>query len=622
MSSVTLSNAEHGLPAELVVLIVDHLAGDNKTLCALAQTCRALQHLAEELIYKVIILSTVRNLRTIIDAFVRRMGRAHAVQILKLQYHYNPQELDDYLDIRMIFDSFLSHMVNLREWYIESPYNNSGHWEEGDGPEQWIQHDMVIFQEMLDTACTEGPPEAVRIQAESRLGNQVERTVGLARLEQLTIHSHGTSSEFWNLNDFHCIFRHPSLQYLHISCVSLTRGIPALESHNKTTPLRTLIFDECEITPASLRSILRTPANLQNLTLGENVWNTNRSRVPNPILTKNATATLEALSSVAHSLERLTHLDPGWKINVHSERRSPPMLISGDGMRNFHALKYMQCELGSFLYRAIIMNHALAPPNLETLRLSSNMFSENYFNSLPVADIYLALPSLSTLQLMQASDQWQNNIVADYISAPARLRARHAFAYKLFKAGINLQIFVEMHKTLSTIPPYLAGEVTPQVQCLYDADVIGFHRYLGDQENNPSPDTSPVAPLPETDQLRDSDIKWVNSSARHDVRLIRQRFRDFGDYMDRDIEDDEDDVEDGSVEIDFDNEVDLDDMELDNDIIVTFDEDGNMYLGVDEAEWESDMEDEADLESDLESDLEAEEFQYGWTGHDIDGSFL
>jgi hypothetical protein len=55
---------------------------------------------------------------------------------------------------------------------------------------------MERFRAAVELACTEGPLEAQRIQAEQRLGNAVDRTVGLALLERLTIHSHGVETDF------------------------------------------------------------------------------------------------------------------------------------------------------------------------------------------------------------------------------------------------------------------------------------------------------------------------------------------------------------------------------------------------------------------------------------------
>ena len=79
---------------------------------------------------------------------------------------------------------------------------------------------MTRFERALQAAADDGPKEAEHILANARLGKTVYRTVGLALLESLTIHSHGVKEDFWDIGAFDCIFRHPKLRYLHLSCVS------------------------------------------------------------------------------------------------------------------------------------------------------------------------------------------------------------------------------------------------------------------------------------------------------------------------------------------------------------------------------------------------------------------
>jgi hypothetical protein len=406
MASALLSTASLSLPNELALIVIDYLEDDNKTLCSLARTCRGLQHLAEERLYKTIALLSVKHLQAIIEAFTYRHARVRAVQTLKILYQYHSDDLDGSDETRTTFNERVAHMVNLREWHIESPYDNSSRWEVAGG-EHWVKHDMQRFRDALETACVEGPKEADLIAAERRLGKDLERTVGLALLENLTIHSHGVAVDFWKLDGFHCLFRHPTLRHLHISCVAFPdKEIPELASHINKTPLNSLIFDECELEPKSLLSILRTPAKLKTLTLGENVFNLNRSRRIKPALTKNASASLEALSAVAHSLESLTHLDPSWRSDP-SPHNSRSIRLPGEGMRNFHSLKYVECDTSSFLHQAIILNRDLAPPSLERLRLRRHWeVDADFWEQPPDLDHYAALPSLTTLELLQSSYIW------------------------------------------------------------------------------------------------------------------------------------------------------------------------------------------------------------------------
>ncbi|KAF1847868.1 uncharacterized protein K460DRAFT_64915 [Cucurbitaria berberidis CBS 394.84] len=656
MASGLLGTTGLRLPNELALLVIDHLADDNKELCTLARTCRGMQHLAEERIYKTIELLSVKDLHAIIEAFTRRHDRVRAVQTLKILYQYRPGDLNDSEEARTRFNECVAHMINLREWHIESPYDNFN-WAKAGGHE-WVERDMMRFQGALEAACVDGPKEAERMLVERRMGKNIDRTVGLALLETLTIHSHGAAEDFWALDGFDCLFRHPTLRTLHISCVSLpAEGLPSLVSHVNKTPLTTLIFDECELEPKSLKSILRTPARLKHLTLGENVFNVNRSRRPNPKLSKKAGASFEALAAVAHSLESLTHLDPGWRTDF-----SPHVLRSirppGEGMRNFHSLKYLECDTSSFLHQGAIMNRDLAPPNLETLRLRRHWeVAVDFWDQPPAADHYAALPSLKTLELLQSSFIWFELSLPDYICQADRIRNRHACAYKLSKAGINLKMSIEMHRDPKLIPPYLHGELIPIVHCIYDASVVGFHRHISetcnvanDVADYPGIDHSPsdihvfasreptppieykgIAELsaaaapdkataigiatedaPETDQLSDADIHRLTGETRRALQQLKLKFirqRRSGrassvlSFIDDDDDDDDDsdgldDEEDFEVD-DLDEDADMDlELELDEDGfededgIQIYEHNGQLYIEV--YEPETDDEDEED----------------------------
>ena len=561
MASAVRGGLHDTLPAELVLLVTEHLAGDDLALCALARTSRWLQVLAEEQIYKTIELDSVQDLERIVQAFACRHERARVVHTLKLQYQLQLEHLNSSVEMRERFNEGVAHMVNLREFLIESPYDNYGWDKDLDGSTRWVENDMASFRSVLERACTEGPVEASHILQERRLGNNVERTVGLALLERLTIHTHGANSDFWLLDGFHCLFRHPSLRFLHVSCVEMLADIPELNHLTTKTPLTTLIFDECDLHPNSLRSILSAPAKLKHLTLGENVFNVHHSKPVRPRLSRNAAVTLDALSMVAHSLEGLTHHDPGWRLDSEP-KRSQRTCLHGHGLRNFHALRTMQCDTSSFLHQVVIMNHEMAPPNLETLRLCRHWEVEvDFFDRAPEAEPYLALPSLTTLELVQSASVL---ITSDYICDPEHLRNRHAYAYKLFKAGINFKLLIELHKKRGLIPPYLHGEITPRVECLYDASDIGFRRHVNHHVHDEYPvsdvavfdvalgseglQPSSSATAPETDQLGDGDVDTIRRSTRRTLRILCNTF-DHIDAGDPDDSDEDWETDDGDMDM-------------------------------------------------------------------------
>ncbi|KAF2629200.1 hypothetical protein BU25DRAFT_489822 [Macroventuria anomochaeta] len=559
MASTLLGSIDHRLPNELTLAVVQQLANDNRTLCILAQTCRGFQQLAEEHIYKTIKLRSVRDLQRIISAFVARHDRVRAVQTLKILYRWS-EHLEVSLERRKAFNECVAQMVSLREWHIESPYDNFK-WEKGG--HEWVEGDMARFRQALEKACVEGAQEKERFARDQQLCRSLQRTVGLAQLESLTIHSHGAHADFWPLDGFHCLFRHPSLRYLHVSCVTFPETLEVLESCKRTTPLTTLIFDECILEPKSLQHILGTPETLRHLTIGENVFNINRTHRCDPRLSPNPAAALEAIAPVAHSLETLTHLDSKWRLNpdkhLVTRRRVP-----GSGLRHFHSLRTMECDTDSFLHEAIVMHHDLCPPNLDTLIVRRHFYvAENFFDYLPDAGIYTTLPSLNTLELRQSAASLNKLSTSEYICEPDRLRNRHAYGYKLSRSDINFKVSIELGRGSSLIPPYLHGEPAPEVRCLYDASKIGFRRRVNNEPvvynaaecgemhvltpfhpfrresfNSrlrrpvpyPSESTSALTAaaadddLPETDQLDDAAVQQITGETGRVLDRMKERF--------------------------------------------------------------------------------------------------
>ena len=566
MASTLLGSVDHRLPNELTLAVVQHLAHDNRALCTLAQTCRGFQQLAEEHIYKTIKLRSVRDLQRIISAFVARHDRVRAVHTLDILYRYN-EHLDVSLERRRAFNECVAQMVNLRNWHIESPYDNFK-WEKGG--HEWVEGDMERFRQALERACVEGAKEKARFAQDQSLWKSMRRTVGLAQLQSLTIHSHGARADFWELGEFHCLFRHPSLRYLHVSCVTLPDTLDVLESHKNTTPLTTLIFDECNLQVNSLRQILGTPEKLKNLTLGENIFNINRSQELSPRLSPDPVAALEAIAPVAHSLESLTHLDSKWRINP-GKFAITRKRITGEGMRHFRFLSTMECDTESFLHESIVMNPELCPPNLDTLIVRRHYYvAEDFFDYLPDAGIYTALPSLNTLDLKQSAASLATLATAEYICHPERLRSRHAYGYTLSTHAINFKVSIELGRGSSLIPPYLHGEPVPEVHCLYDASQVGFRRRIVDEPPTTDPNIRPeenhdlfpghmVAPfhpfradntpaaaelrspfptnpsttpptanddeLPETDQLGDETLRHLTNATHRVLEAAKKRFR-------------------------------------------------------------------------------------------------
>lgn len=169
----------------------------------------------------------------------------------------------------------------------------------------------------------------------------------------------------------------------------------------------------------------------------------------------------------------------------------------------------------------------------------------------------------------------------DYICDAERLRNRHAKAYKLSKAGINLKMLIELHKTPSLIPPYLHNEHVPVVQCLYDASAVGFHRHIKDQAAN-----EVTLEALETDQLSDADITRIRGETRRTLLALKQKFlrRKRRLPFQTELFDDADGTEPFSDEdfilddIDEDEDMDLDDLLDDDEDFIDDDDDDEMHM--------------------------------------------
>jgi hypothetical protein len=190
-----------------------------------------------------------------------------------------------------------------------------------------------------------------------------------------------------------------------------------------------------------------------------------------------------------------------------------------------------------------------------------------------------------------------------YICDNESLRNRHSKAYKLHKAGVNLKMLIEMHKSPNLIPPYLHGELLPVTHCMYDASEVGFHRHIsyGAEETdtaNQDPDDFAASivnvlqkagadhkptPPPETDQLGDIDIRRISGETRSALKVLRRRFanpahRALGLHMDD--SDDDDGLE---FVIDEDDDFEVDDLDEDEDmeLDLELDEDDDEFEGGD-----------------------------------------
>lgn len=138
------------LPAEIIVHIIGYVAADPPTLCSLACTCSLFQVECEKHIYKNIDLFVDDHVDILFSVVSRRPARLTYVEVL-LMYGVQPErDIDPDLPFRRGFNSYISLMTSLKEWYIESPFDNFK-WGT-DSAREWVEKDMDQFQKALAAA--------------------------------------------------------------------------------------------------------------------------------------------------------------------------------------------------------------------------------------------------------------------------------------------------------------------------------------------------------------------------------------------------------------------------------------------------------------------------------------
>ena len=158
------------LPAELIFAIVAQLSYDRHALCQLAQTCRLIHPCCEEHIYHTIELLRTRDLVAICKAFHSRPQRIAAVHKLGILYKYQ-RGIGRSSAVRKVFNGCLSKMTALREWCIQSPFDNFK-WGTAASKE-WVEGDMESFRQCLEKASL-------------RNEQALQGNIGLSRLEKCT----------------------------------------------------------------------------------------------------------------------------------------------------------------------------------------------------------------------------------------------------------------------------------------------------------------------------------------------------------------------------------------------------------------------------------------------------
>ncbi|KAK0119934.1 hypothetical protein ONS95_011359 [Cadophora gregata] len=319
-----------GLADELLIQIIYHL-DDPRSLCNLAATCSRLQGLAEAALYNTILIRKGYRALDILASILGRLERALLIRKLHVRYLYDNSAGIETLNIT------LQHLTQLKELLIEAPCCNDTHAIRADFESEGKINYAAYFD--FASSMTLGPQPRVQVP-----------------LETFTLHSHnkqGSNREVFDLGKNSIIFRHPTLQNLKISCFDVGDNVEVhLSASQNSTVLKSLTFDECNITVMGLAAILSVPKGLERLILGERMYHVTSNHEP---LGRFPAEFLKALAIQERSLQYLKHVGGRYSVSHASANLS---------MTNFSSLREMELESQSILTRIL---SDTAPPWMPTM---------------------------------------------------------------------------------------------------------------------------------------------------------------------------------------------------------------------------------------------------------------
>lgn len=264
-----------------------------------------------------------------------------------------------------------------------------------------------------------------------------------------------------------------------MSCVVINDGLEFLHQYRHTTPLKSLVLEECEVSASGLSSVLCAPKALTHLELGENIKHLTaavsapygpRQSVPNETrkvsyrqnLGNDLEALLAALSQQAHSLQHFTHLS-----------RSPRPL---QGLNQFSELRRIELATGMDVLE-LSKDERLLPPNLQELVMVEPEYSWgqriDHITSLLAMYWATHLKSVAFVIVFRSTTN-----LAKTLWESSRAEKVHKAAYQLRARGIQLRILVRVDST-GAIPPYLYGERVPVPVLVYNSHDYSFEAKSG-----------------------------------------------------------------------------------------------------------------------------------------------
>ncbi|KAH6723376.1 hypothetical protein BKA61DRAFT_648537 [Leptodontidium sp. MPI-SDFR-AT-0119] len=458
------------LADELLIQIAQHI-DSSQDLCSLAVTCSRLQGFAEPVLYSSILIRNGSKALKLFNAILRRSGRALFVRKLHIRYRSDGEAGIEILNLALL------HLLKLKELLIEAPCCNDTPSQRADFQSQGKIDYATYFE--FASSMTLGPQPQVQIP-----------------LETLVLHSHnvrGPDRRAFDMGKNAVIFLHPTLRNLTISCFDIGENIKSYLSASKnSTVLRSLIFDECNITTDGLAAILSVPKALESLTIGERIHH----RSNHEPLGRHPAKFLKALALQERSLTYVKHI---------GGRTDLPHKSTQLSLATFSNIKNMKLDADSILTR-ILKETAppwapTIPPNLKLCLLLP--CDELYLNDeddvwySPVMSMVEWLGRVSNLDIVVDFDGrnnmdrviqslWKGRLGPRLLKQILRLVGPGREHGRLDKRSLRISVV----RWTGFIPPYMYGEELPQEELIFDSDdyISGVDESLEGCEGSDAPE--------------------------------------------------------------------------------------------------------------------------------------
>jgi hypothetical protein len=264
------------------------------------------------------------------------------------------------------------------------------------------------------------------------------------------------------------VFLHPTLRNLTVSCFDICDDIETYLSANpNSTPLKSLIFDECNINITGLAAILSVPKALEKLTLGERMYHMYRSgHVP---LGRSPALLLQALSLQKDSLQYLKHI---------GGRTEHPGIHNDLSMAIFPHMRAMELDTHSIL--TLMLSNSAVPPNFHLRLVRSYQFEQPWdeVENSPLPSILEWLNRVHHLDYVIDCDgrEDRDSILLDLWRDKANQNTWRKIYFLVGatvtenqKNASKRHLRVLVYKRSGFIPPYMYGEKLPEEEIVFDS---------------------------------------------------------------------------------------------------------------------------------------------------------